>query len=61
MTHDSGENCVKTILLKYSLALMVWDLWYFEDSEEKDHLINQSISDGGVCRKAPAVQRNIHR
>ena len=33
---------------------MVWDLWCFEDLEEKDQLLNQSVNDGGVCRTAPA-------
>ena len=35
---------------------MIWDLWYFEDLEEKDYLLHQSVnqlvSDGGVCRTA---------
>ena len=34
---------------------MVQDLWCFEDLEEKDDSINQSITDGGVCRTAPAT------
>ena len=37
------------------VALMVWDLWCFEDLEEKDRLLNQSVNDGGVCRTAPAT------
>ena len=34
---------------------MVWDLWWFEDLEEKDWLLDQLINDGGVCRTAPAT------
>ena len=34
---------------------MVWDLWCIEDLEEKDDLLDRSISDGGVCRTAPAT------
>ena len=34
---------------------MVWDLWCIEDLEEKDDLLDQLISDGGVCRTAPAT------
>ena len=34
---------------------MVWDLWCFEDLEEKDRLLNQSVNDGGVCRTAPTT------
>ena len=37
------------------LALMVWDLWCFEDLEEKDRWLNESVNDGGVCRTAPAT------
>ena len=35
---------------------MVWDLWCFEDLKEKDRWLTRSISDGGVCRTAPATQ-----
>ena len=38
---------------------MAWDLWCFEDLEEKDRSIDQSINqlinDRGVCRTAPAT------
>ena len=34
---------------------MVWYLWCFEDLEEKDCLVDQSISGGAVCRTAPAT------
>ena len=34
---------------------MVWDWRLFEDLEEKGNLINEFISDKGVCRKAPAT------
>ena len=34
---------------------MVWDLWCFEDLEEKDRSVNQLISDRGVYRTAPAT------
>ena len=35
-----------------SLALTVCDLWYYEDLEEKDELMNQSINDEAVYRTA---------
>ena len=38
-----------------SIAIMVWDLWCFEDLEEKDESISELISDRGVCRTAPAT------
>ena len=38
-----------------SLALTVCDLWYYEDLEEKDDSLNQSISDEAVYRTAPAT------
>ena len=38
-----------------SLDQMVWDLWYFEDLEEKDRSVNDFINDKGVCRTAPAT------
>ena len=38
-----------------SLALMVCDLLCFEDLEEKDRCLKQSVIDGGVCRTAPAT------
>ena len=34
---------------------MDWDLWFFEDLEEKHELISELINDGGVCRTAPAT------
>ena len=38
---------------------MVWDLWCFEDLEEKDRCIDQSvnelINDGDDCRTALAT------
>ena len=41
------------------LALTVWDLWNFEDWEEKDDplndWINELISNKGDCRNAPAT------
>ena len=37
------------------LALIVWNLWLFEDLEEKDESISELINDGGVCRTAPAT------
>ena len=38
-----------------SLAPTVCDLWYFEDLEEKDDSVNESINDEGVYRTAPAT------
>ena len=38
-----------------SPALMVWELWCFEDLEEKDRSVNQLSTDRGVCRTAPAT------
>ena len=37
-----------------SLALTVWEWMCFEDFEEKDHWLSQSVNDDGVCRTAPA-------
>ena len=34
---------------------MVWDLWSFEDLEEKGDSIGGSMRDGGVCRTALAT------
>ena len=39
-----------------SLALTVCDLWYYEDLEEKDEWMNESMNDGAVYRTAPATQ-----
>ena len=33
---------------------MVWDVWCFEDFEEKDDSVDQSVNDAGDCRTAPA-------
>ena len=38
-----------------SLALTVFDLWNYEDLEEKAHGLNQSMSDEAVYRTAPAT------
>ena len=38
-----------------SLALMVCDLWYIEDLEEKDDRLNEWMNDGGDCKTAPAT------
>ena len=42
-----------------SLAFTVWKLVCFEDLEEKSDIVsllnNQLISEGGVCRTAPAT------
>ena len=37
-----------------SKALTVWDRQCLEDYEQKDHLLSESMSDGGDCRTAPA-------
>ena len=37
------------------LIQWVWDLLCFEDLEEKDHWLNQGISDKVVCRTALAT------
>ena len=34
---------------------MIWDLWCFEDLEEKGVLMNESMNDKGVCRTTPAT------
>ena len=39
-----------------SLAHTVCDLWYYEDLEEKDDSLSESISDEAVYRTAPATQ-----
>ena len=54
-----GDNS----LIFSSLGLMVCDLWYFEDFEEKDYSLkqrmhewmNEWISDKGVCRTSSAI------
>ena len=46
-----GEHSLKIS----SPALTVWDRQCFEDSELKDDSINESISDKGVYRTAPAT------
>ena len=52
MTHGVGWRFSK----KFSFpAQMVWMLWCFEDLEEKDHSVNQSINHKAVCRRAPAT------
>ena len=42
-----------------SIALMVWDLWCFEDLEENDDWLNEWITESvtyeGDCRTAPAT------
>ena len=38
-----------------SLALTIWESWCFEDFEEKDDWLNESINDKGVSRAAPAT------
>ena len=38
-----------------SLAITFWDLWCFEDLEEKDDWLTETINDKGVCRTAPAT------
>ena len=38
-----------------SLALIICDLWYYEDLEEKDDSITESMNDEAVYRTAPAT------
>ena len=38
-----------------SLALTVGDTQCLEDSEQKDHLMNELFSNAGDCRTAPAT------
>ena len=38
-----------------SLALTIWDLWYSEDFEEKDCLLNEWMNDEAVFRTTPAT------
>ena len=48
------------------LALTVWERRWFEDLEENGHglneLLNESMNDKGLCRRAAATQGllNIH-
>ena len=47
MTHDTrlvtgGEHCV--IISGPLIALLVWDLWYFEGLDENDRTLHQSVS-----------------
>ena len=39
-----------------SLALTVWDLWFFEDLEEKDQWVSDSVNKEAVRRTAPATR-----
>ena len=56
-THDTGyvicdiQGVVNIASNGRSLALTVWELWCFEDFEEKD----QSLKYKGVCRTAPTI------
>ena len=34
---------------------MVWDIQSFADISTNHHLIHELVSDGGVCRTAPAI------
>ena len=52
MTHGGGLTFSQNLS---SPALTVWDRQCLEDSERKDHLMNESVSDEGVCRTAPAT------
>ena len=45
MTHGGGEHVS-------SPALMVWDWQCLEDSEQKDHRLNEWINNEGVCKTA---------
>ena len=38
-----------------SLALTICDLWYYEDLQEKDGSVTESINDEAVYRTAPAT------
>ena len=40
---------------------MVWDLWCFEDLEEKDQLLDQSMNYKGDCRTASATPGLLNR
>ena len=52
VTHGIGwPSCQKIS----SLALTVWELWYFEDLEEEDRLLTELMNDEGVYRTAPAT------
>ena len=44
-----------------SLALTICDLWYYEDLEEKDDSLNQSVNDEAVYRTAPATPGLLKR
>ena len=50
--HGIGWTCSQNVS---SLALTVWELWYFEDLEEKDHWPTDRPNDRGVCRTAPVT------
>ena len=35
---------------------MAWNIWCFEELQEKDDGLDQGNNDGGVCRTAPATK-----
>ena len=41
MTHGLGSTLSKNVS---SLALTIWELWYFKDLEEKKELVSQLIN-----------------
>ena len=52
MTHGGGGTFCHNFI---SLTLTAWERNGFEDWEEKDDSISESMSDEGVCRTAPAT------
>ena len=51
VTHDRGH-----MTEDMSIALTVWEQWWFEDWEEMNELLNYWINDKGVFRTALAKQ-----
>ena len=52
MTHGGGWTFSQNVS---SSALTVWDRQCLEDSERKDHSMNQLVNYEGVYRTAPAT------
>ena len=56
----TGDNMTHGVRWTFSQnfsfsSLTAIELWFFEDLEEKDQWMNQSIYDGGVCITALAT------
>ena len=58
MTHGGGLTISQNVS---SQALTVWDRQWLEDSEQKDHSMNEWINHKGVYKTAPATPAKAFR